>query len=419
MPWRERTQVADDALQTNWHRLMHDVSGRASAPRVLYIHVPFCANHCLFCGFYRNRLRDAATADYVELLLQELEASLALPRTRRFPIDAIYLGGGTPSALPAADLARIVRFLRDNFELAQDCEITLEGRILHFDDERIDASLEAGVNRVSIGVQSFDTHVRQQQGRRASRDEVVRFVTRLRDRGRATVVIDLMFGLPDQTPAVWEEDVRTCLDLAPDGVDLYALNVFPGTPLFTAVTRGQLPPATGVAEQLPLYDLGVRLLDDAGWTQVSNSHFARTTRERNRYNLLIKEGAETLAFGSGAGGAIGAFSYQLDGELDGWSAAVRRGQKPIVAMHEADALEPLRQRLTGDLERGRIQLGALRAWVPTWPTAADALLERWADAGLVTRHDDHARLTTAGRFWSTNLRGELLAALARSEEPRS
>ena len=130
--------------------------------------------------------------------------------------------------------------------LAPDCEITVEGRILNFDDERIDACLEAGTNRFSIGIQTFDTRVRQRMGRRASRKEAIQFLRKLGERDRAAVVCDLMFGLPEQTPESWREDLQIVRDLPLDGVDLYALNLLPSTPLGKAVEnkRVSLPDVT-------------------------------------------------------------------------------------------------------------------------------------------------------------------------------
>src|SRR5690606_5646059 len=125
-----------------------------------------------------------------------------------------YVGGGTPSALSARDLARLLETARQRLPLAADCEITVEGRIIHFDGEKIDACIEAGANRISIGVQSFDTAVRRRQGRRTGKEEAIRFLADIRDRNRVALVVDLLFGLPGQTEDVWREDLRIAADLA-------------------------------------------------------------------------------------------------------------------------------------------------------------------------------------------------------------
>lgn len=415
IPWAERDAVPEAEVYDTWAEMMNRPPTAATHPRLLYIHVPFCANHCLFCGFYKNKLRKADIDVYVDHLIEELEAGLEYRRHVGAPIHAVYLGGGTPSAMQAKDMHRVITYLKENYPLAADCEITMEGRILHFDDERVDACVEAGVNRVSIGVQSFNTRVRQQQGRRADRETAIKFIENLRDRSTLTVVLDLIFGLPHQTPEIWYDDVRTTMALEPDGVDFYALNIFPGTPLFTAVQRGQVPMGELLSSQASMYDQAVKIAESEGWIQVSNSHFARNTRERNRYNLLIKEGAETLAFGSGAGGGLDEYSYNIESELAPWTETVLAGKKPVAKMFKADKYEPVRVAITGDIEKGRLRMSRVRSAfeaIDEWPEGeVSALLERWADIGLVEQTDWGAKLTNPGRFWGTNMRGELLDLL--------
>lgn len=390
-----------------------------AGPRLAYLHVPFCANHCLFCGFYRNKYHVERSAPYVDAVMAELESEASTNAVRGRPVHAVYFGGGTPTALEPADLARLVHAVRRTLPLAADCEFTVEGRITNFTGEKIDACLDAGANRLSIGVQSFNTGVRQKQGRRATREEAIRFVEALRARDRATVVVDLMFGLPGQTPDVWLEDLRTCLALEPDGVDLYCLNVFPGTPLFKAVAAGKSAPPAQLVEQGEMYRTGVELLARAGWHQVSNSHWARTTRERNLYNLLIKDGATTLAYGSGAGGSLGGYSYSLSDDLESYSSRTEAGAKALSGMRRSDAHQPLRDAITASIERGRI---ALRRVLPKAEAASltviEPLLDQWVAAGLATwTFDDTLDLTTAGRFWGTNLIGALSEVLIASSHP--
>lgn len=402
MPWLDKAPVPAGEVPALWDGLL-----AAEAPprkRLVYIHVPFCATHCLFCGFYRYPSRAADSAAYADLVVAEIEREADTPAVRGRPIHAVYLGGGTPTALAAPDLARIVSAVRRRLPLAPDCEITVEGRVILFDDDKVDACLEAGANRFSIGVQSFDTEVRRRQGRRASREEVIRFVEGLRDRDRAAVVIDLLFGLPGQTPEVWRADLDTCAALEPDGVDLYCLNVFPGTPLHKAVAAGKSSAPATLDEQGALYRTGLEVLAEHGWRHISNSHWARTTRERNLYNLLIKDGADCLAYGSGAGGSLGNYSYTLAADLGAYRAAVEAGCKPIDGMRTCDALQPARDAVTAGFEAGRLDLRRLRVPGLADPAAALApLFEQWGVAGLVERQGAVVRTTTAGRFWSNNL----------------
>jgi oxygen-independent coproporphyrinogen-3 oxidase len=375
------------------------------APRLAYVHVPFCANHCLFCGFYRNAYTPQAATAYTDLLVAEIGREADAPAMQAQAINAVYLGGGTPSALSAEELSRLIATIRRTLPLAPDCEITIEGRIIHFDAEKVDACLEAGANRISIGVQSFDTAVRRRQGRRAGREEAIAFIEALRDRDRAAIVIDLLFGLPGQTEEVWREDLTIAAAIAPDGVDLYGLNLIPGTPLHRAASAGKFPDAPTLADLGGFYRMGADFLDGRGWEQISNSHWRRTPRERNIYNLRIKEGVDCLAYGSGGGGNLGRYSYAVAPELQTYAEGVRAGRKPIEGMRVSDSFQPLRNVITSGIEKGRLDMSAIAALAPVGDVAGRLapLLRQWREAGLVELAGDVVTLTTAGRFWYSNL----------------
>jgi len=405
MPFRGGTPVTEDETSAQWDRLLDDEGCEGvAAGRAAYLHVPFCVNHCLFCNFYRNAYTADQAARYADMLVAEIEREAARPAIRARAIEAVYLGGGTPSALSAADLSRILTTVRRRLPLAPDCEITIEGRIIHFDPEKIDACLEAGANRISIGVQSFDTTVRTRQGRRSEKEQVIRFLEDIRRRDRAALVVDLMFGLPGQTPEVWREDLRICDALGPDGVDLYGINIIPGTPLHRALEVGKFAAAPTLTDLGAMYRAGSEFLAGRGWRQISNSHWGRTARERNRYNLMIKAGTEYLAYGSGAGGQLGRYSYGVNGDLAAYAAAMNDGQKPISGMRIGDDLQPIRDYIAANLEIGVLDLAGFN--VPGAPDAGATLaplLSQWRAAGILTMADDTVRLTTAGRFWYGNL----------------
>lgn len=402
MPFRGRQRLPAGDFQSTWQQILSAPCPRGK--RLAYIHVPFCANHCLFCGFYRNAYVPDAGAEYAALVVEEIRREASSPALRNSPIHAVYLGGGTPTALSAKELSRIISTVRAELPLAADCEITVEGRIIHFDSEKIDACLEAGANRFSIGVQSFDTTVRRRQGRRASREEAVGFLEDLRDRDRAALVIDLLYGLPGQTLEVWQQDLHTAAALGPDGIDLYGLNLIPGTPLSTAIAAGKFPAAPGLADIGGFYEAGAAFFRRRNWRQISNNHWGRTTRERNLYNLLIKEGADCIAFGSGAGGSIGEVSYGLAGDLAQYREDLHAGRKPLGILAISDALQPLRNFVTASFEVGRLDMAALGALAGDEATASLApLLAQWEGAGLLSFIDDIVELTVAGRFWYANL----------------
>lgn len=386
---------------------------RRSGKSLAYVHVPFCENHCLFCGFYQNAWRDSAGGAYVDSGIAHLRRDATRSYQSHGPVHALYFGGGTPSALAAPDLARLVRAARDCLPLAPDCEITFEGRVRSFTPEKVEAALTAGVNRFSIGVQTFDGPLRQSMGRKMPRDDVIRFVADLVATDAAAIVIDLMYGLPGQTPASWEQDVRTAVALGLDGVDLYSLSLVPGSPLRIAIDKGKFRPATR-AELGAYYGLGSRLLADARWEPISTTHWRGSTRERNLYNIEIKRGAQCLAFG--AGGSLAGHAYRIESDLAIYEAAIRDGGDALAHLSPQPAQHALVARIRGDMDRARLDLARLRADLaplvaadaPAAATLVDPLLAQWEQAGLLVRDRDWADLTVAGRFWQVTMTQHLV-----------
>lgn len=410
MPFRGSKPVDKDLLQQTWHNLQQQVIPKAK--RLMYIHIPFCATHCQFCGFYQNPLRQHDTKIYTQYIIQELLMDANSILSQSAPIHAVYFGGGTPTALSADELHQIITTIRTNYPLAPDCEITIEGRILNFDDEKIDACLEAGANRFSIGIQTFNSDIRKRLGRTSDEQQAIKFLTNLGERDKAAVVCDLIFGLPRQTLKTWQNDLAIVRDLPIDGVDLYALNLLPTTPLFKSVENGRVVIAD-VKERGEFYQLGVEYLDNAGWNQLSNSHFGKTTRERNLYNLLIKQGADYLAFGSCAGGNLNGQSFMIDRNLESYYQQLDQQQKPLVMLLQSGPQLTWLRKLQGGIEAGRVDLNDLTE-------NTDQLLpliRQWYQAGLLRSDEPILRLTTSGRYWASNLLFALQKLLMQLNEP--
>lgn len=387
---------------------------------VAYVHVPFCENHCLFCGFYQNPWRDGDGAPYVDAVIAQLEAFARSPAHDGPPLQAVYLGGGTPTALAAPDIARLIAALRRHLPLAPDCEITLEGRIQSFGRDKALAAFDAGATRISLGVQSFSEPIRRPLGRRTDTAGIMAFLTELVALDRGAVVVDLIYGLPRQRPQDVAEDVRRCADLGLDGLDLYSLNLIPGTPLLTAIEKGKMDPAptTGLGAY---FEAGERAAEAEGWTPISTTHWQGTLRERNVYNVAVKTGADCLAFGAGAGGFLGGYNYRITADLADYAARSGAGGCLTRGMMRATAAAPVHNALKSGMERGRLDPGAVDAALAAvcgpgaLPFSAHAapLLAQWARAGLLEPAHRFHRLTRAGRFWQVAMTGRLIGWLDR------
>lgn len=233
--------VSPEESQKIWQDLMGQAP-TGKEVQTAYIHIPFCKTKCLYCGFFQNGMDQSVEDEYIRCLVRELRQAAKARRLRDSLIHAVFIGGGTPTSLSADNAARLLGAVRDCLPLANDYELTLEGRVHDLEPEKIDTWLAYGVNRISLGVQSFDTKVRRSVGRLDDRDTVLERLAALKAYGQCVVVIDLMYGLPGQTMDVWMEDVRTFAESGIDGADLYQLNVFEGSALNRAIRQGTLPP---------------------------------------------------------------------------------------------------------------------------------------------------------------------------------
>ncbi|MCG8470894.1 MAG: heme anaerobic degradation radical SAM methyltransferase ChuW/HutW, partial [Desulfobacterales bacterium] len=325
-----------------------------------YIHVPFCESHCLYCGFYRKKYDKAQSRAYADALVAELRATADCPLQNSSPIHAVYLGGGTPTSLEAPDLKRILTTVRECLPLANDCEITVEGRIHNFGPDKMESCLAGGANRFSIGVQTFDTALRQSMKRLADRKTVLLALARLKEYDQAAVIIDLIYGFPNQTMEMWQEDIRIFQSLELDGVDLYQLKTFEGTPLHAAIERGKLPKGGDQSQRAQMYAAGVEMMDAAHYRRLSVNHWGRTTRERNIYNHMMKSPAHCLPFGPGAGGTVQNHFLFLESDYDTWRDAVmQKKQKPIAMMQKGKPHATLEKTITSEMELCRINLHQL------------------------------------------------------------
>ena len=379
-----------------------------------YLHIPFCANHCVFCGFYRNAWKDSQSSVYTDKIIEEMAAEAEV-RTGKGKIRAVYFGGGTPTALLTEDLVRLIRACYQYLPLAEDCEFTIEGRMSHFDLEKAQACLEAGANRISIGVQTFNTAIRRRLGRKHSGDEAFEYLAKLCELD-AVIVADLMFGLPNQTDEVWQNDIARATELSLSGLDTYAFNLYPMLPINRMIEKGAFPTPPGFDIQADQYAYTVETLLEKGWEQVSNSHFAYPGRgERNRYNTLIKSDIPCLAFGSGAGGNFGGFSYQVQGDLESY-LATPKGEKNIAFMSGHSPNKALLSKVQHDIETGR-----LNPLLFDGNKAAQKLIAQWQEMQLFKEPDSDGliRLNTSGRYWSPTLIRKLMLTLPTQEKDQT
>ena len=371
---------------------------------VAYIHVPFCQTHCLYCGFYSTLYHAEDSRAYADALIAELELWRGRKAMESGPVHALYMGGGTPTALDGEDIRRILKAARAALPLANDCEVTVEGRLSNFDARKMEACLEGGANRFSLGVQSFHTDIRRSMGRLGSREDMIRGLELLMSYGQAAVIVDLIYGFPNQGMERWLEDIATAQSLKLDGADCYQLNVYRQTPLGQAIERGKMPPAADIPEQSAMFAAGVEAMTGAFYRRLFISHWARTSRERNLYNLYVKGAAHCLAFGPGAGGNLQGHFYINKHDYAAWMESVRAGVKPCAMIQRPRERHYLYRAIAEGMEQGWLDLADLETrFAVSVESICQPLLQQWRKTGLVELAEGRVVLTLAGQFWQVNL----------------
>ncbi|CQR72755.1 Oxygen-independent coproporphyrinogen-III oxidase 1 [Sporomusa ovata DSM 2662] len=378
--------------------------------RAAYIHIPFCQSKCLYCGFFQNYSQLELENAYIDRLIAELKLGAGSPYLS-VPVNAVFIGGGTPSSLSPANAGRLLKAIRTYLPLTNDCELTWESRVHDLVPAKMENWLENGVNRVSIGVQSFNTKVRQAAGRLDNREAILERLAALSGYNQATVIIDLIYGLPYQTHQVWLDDIALLKTAAVDGWDLYQLNVYENSALKKEMDAGRLPAAANVREKAELFAAAHHVL--SGWpvAQISVCHWAKTSRERNMYNIMAQQGHTMLPFGAGAGGKAGDFSIMQEQDIKRYMQRIDSGEKPIIMMTASPASANLHDAVKNQIKLGYLDINQLAAEFDPRIGELEALLALWEKNGLVTWESRIVRLTVAGQFWYVNLMQSVLECI--------
>lgn len=395
--------------QTVWNTVMNGMPKKGQM-QCAYIHIPFCKTKCTYCGFFQNGTSQSIEDNYIDGLIGELKLASESPRLKEGLIHAVFIGGGTPTSMSPSNSERLLKAIREYLPLSNDYELTLEGRIHDLIPENLEVWMNNGVNRMSIGIQSFDTNVRQMVGRIDTKETVLKRLAALKAYGQCSVVIDLIYGLPGQTMEVWEQDLADLVSSGVDGADLYQLNVFDGSDLNRDIASGKVPPAATTAIQGDMFEFGRNYLDARAYRRLSAAHWSANNRERSLYNILAKAGVPMFPFGSGAGGNVDGYGMMLHRALRPYEDMVSRGEKPFMALMKQSDLQPFVNQVVSQLEQGYLNINTLES-MDSRLDELNWLYKLWEERGLVTFNGLLYKLTSAGEFWTVNITQSTLEAM--------
>jgi oxygen-independent coproporphyrinogen-3 oxidase len=373
-------------------------------PVGLYLHIPFCSSICNYCNFNRGLYDAALKEQYVAALLTEIHA-----KADGTAADTVYFGGGTPSLLEPGEIGCLIEACRQSFALSADAEITLEANPETVTTERLQAFRDAGVNRLSFGVQSFRDQELQRLSRLHSAARAQEAFGMARAAGYQNVSLDLMMWLPQQSVADWLFSVDALIDLDPEHASLYLLEVYPNAPLRDEMVRSRwsVAPDDDAAE---MYLQAMARLDAAGYTQYEISNVSRPGRQ-SRHNLKYWTDQEWLGFGCGAHSTRKGAREKNISSISEYNTAVMAGRSLVSERRTLCNQDRFEEavftglRLTRGIGLGQVES---RYGIDVWARYGQEL-QPFVDQRLLIYDDGALRLTREGML----LANEVMAVFIR------
>jgi oxygen-independent coproporphyrinogen-3 oxidase len=368
-----------------------------------YVHVPFCRHRCGYCDFTLVAGRD----DLIERYLAALACELADNAADAALLKTLFFGGGTPTHPPADQLRRLLEIVRRRLPCDTDAEISVEANPLDLTDAKIGVLVDAGVNRISLGVQSFDDNALKLLERDHCSDDIHDVFHRLKPQV-PNISLDLIFGVPGQSLASWKETLRHAVDLGPKHISTYGLTWEPGTAFSTRKSRGELHAVDDGLER-DQYALAMDELAAACYEHYEISNFAKPGF-RCRHNLVYWRGEEYLAFGPGAARYVNGRRETSIRSVTGWLDRIERGESPVADAEELSPAHRARELIYLGL---RMTDGIAFADFHTWTGLdlrdfAKTAICSTAAHGWIEQTPTHLRLTCSGRFLADRVVAEFL-----------
>jgi len=351
----------------------------------IYVHIPFCARICPYCAFYKTRADSSQTQRFCEALLRELETGQTKyglkPRT-------IFFGGGTPTALTTNQLQFLLRGFRERLDLSSLEEWTMEANPGSVSPRKAKVMRDLGVNRISLGVQSWNDRLLQLLGREHNAVQAEESFTILRDAGFENVNIDLMFALPGQTIAEWESTLERTMALKPEHVSTYCLTYEEDTEFFRRHASGEFRSDTDIDAKF--FESALRMLARSGYEQYEISNYARAGFS-SVHNRSYWAGEDYLGIGPSAFSTIGMKRWQNIADYKRYADLVLAGDSAISSIEELNVATKRSEQIALGL---RTRNGVPDAWLQERPNERDEFIK----LGLLQRRDGNLILTDAGKL---------------------
>jgi oxygen-independent coproporphyrinogen-3 oxidase len=359
----------------------------------LYIHVPFCKTKCAYCDFY-----SVTSLTLVSEWLEALKKELTLYKGRFTPFDSVYLGGGTPTVLSTQELEEIVHCLHDHFCITPDAEFTIEANPDDITPEKLAVLRDLGVNRISVGVQSFNDQELQFLKRRHSASQTKSALEWINESGFPKVGLDLMYGLAGQSESSWLGNLKEAIRFNPEHISCYQLTVEEHTPLGKMYKDGKIEPL-GEDKERSFFILTSTFLEEKGYLHYEISNFAMGKENMCRHNLKYWKHAPYLGLGPSAHSYRGGARWWNHRSLRTYCLTLGSGLPPVAGAETLNESQyHLEHLMLGFRTREGVSLDEIRDC-----PQADPILRQLIDSGLVVLKGDRINPTMDGYLVADSL----------------
>ncbi|MDE4083744.1 radical SAM family heme chaperone HemW [Planococcus maritimus] len=363
----------------------------------IYIHIPFCHQICFYCDFNKVFFKDQPVDAYIESIGKEL-ALWKLQGALNEPLETVFLGGGTPTALTPEQLQRLLELVHQYVPMAKDVEWSSEANPDELTREKMEVLYKGGVNRLSMGVQTFDQDLLKRLGRTHANEDVLRAVETAREVGFRNISFDLMYGLPGQTMAQWDETLERAFSFGMPHFSAYSLIIEPKTVFYNLMVKGKLNTVTEDLEG-DMYERLMIEMEKHGLHQYEISNFAKPGHE-SRHNLLYWDNEEYIGVGAGAHGYVNGVRYSNHGPLKKYMEPLESGERPVLdathvsikAQMEEEMFLGLRKTAGVDIAHFEEKFGA------PLETVYGEILQKEKAKGNLAVEQGRVKLTHKGRF---------------------
>lgn len=378
----------------------------SNSSSAIYIHIPFCEHICYYCDFNKVFLEGQPIDEYVNLLIKEMK--LTANKTGVEPVDTVFVGGGTPTTLNESQIAKLCTAVQEIFPLKEGAEFSFEANPGDLSISKLQTMKDYGVNRISMGVQSFNNELLKKIGRIHTVKDVYQSVENMRAVGFENVSIDLIFSLPGQTEADFKDTLNQALALDLPHYSAYSLIIEPKTIFYNLMQKGKLF-LPGQDAEANMYDLLLNEMEKHGRKQYEISNFAKEGFQ-SKHNITYWSNEHYYGFGAGAHGYIGNTRYSNFGPIKKYMEPLQENKLPIFQQKELTLKEKMEEEMFLGLRkvRGVDKMAFYQKFGQDLETIFPKAIQKTMEKGWLENNRENVALTRNGRFLGNNVFQEFL-----------